>query len=130
MRLLSKAKDGGPKSPVDAYFLIELKGLFSIALLKFNQGGREAFHTHAFDAWTWFLKGDLVEEDISGDIRVYRRSLIPKVTLKSKNHRVKANKDSWCLTIRGPWESTWTETLNNKLTTFSWGREVLKETRL
>lgn len=57
---LVKKKDGGPESPVDAYFLVELKGLFSIALLKFNKGCREAFHSHAFDAWTWFLSGDLV----------------------------------------------------------------------
>jgi len=47
MRLFQKAKDGGPESPVDGYFLIEIKSLFSIALLKFNNGGRENYHTHA-----------------------------------------------------------------------------------
>ena len=56
MKLFSKCKDGGKESPVDGYFLIECKGLFSVALLKFNKGGREAYHTHAFDAYTWFLK--------------------------------------------------------------------------
>ena len=106
---MSKTKDGGPKSPVDAYFLIEVKGLFSIALLKFNKGCREEYHTHAFDAFTWFLKGDLQEEDVNGDKLTYKRSLIPKVTLKDKNHRVKANEDSWCFTLRGPWCDSWTE---------------------
>ena len=107
--LLSKTKDGGPKSPVDAYFLIEIKGLFSIALLKFNKGCREEYHTHAFNAYTWFLKGDLLAEDVNGSTLTYKRSLIPKVTLKGKNHRVKAIKDSWCFTLRGPWDDSWTE---------------------
>ncbi len=127
MKLFSKAKDGGPESPVDAYFVVECKGLFSIALLKFNKGGREAFHTHAFDAWTWFLKGDLTEQDVSGATYRYSRSLIPKLTKKSKNHRVVAEKDSWCLTVRGPWQKNWTEYNAEKdiTTTFSPGRQVV-----
>lgn len=109
MKFLQKAKDGGPESPVDGYFLIELKGLFSIALLKFNKGGRENYHTHAFHALTWFLFGDLIEEDITGAEYRYKRSWLPKFTSRSKNHRVRAAKNSWCFTIRGPWSDTWTE---------------------
>lgn len=123
---MCKRKDGGNESPVDAYFLIEIKDWFSIAILKFNKGGREAYHTHAFDAYTWFLKGNLVEEDVNGESYVYERSLVPKKTLKSKNHRVKALSDSWCFTIRGKWGKTWTE-YNEALdetTIFSDGRVV------
>ena len=61
MRILQKTKDGGKESTVDAYFLIELKGWFSVALLKFNKGSRVNYHSHAFDALTWFIKGDMVE---------------------------------------------------------------------
>lgn len=107
--LFNKVKDGGPESPVDAYFLIEIKSLFSIAVLKFNKGGREAYHTHAFNAFTWFLKGDLEEQDVNGDRFQYRRGLLPKVTKREKNHRVFAKQDSWCLTFRGPWAKQWTE---------------------
>lgn len=81
---LSKCKDGGPESPVDAYFLIEIKSFFSIALLKFNKGGRENYHTHAFNALTWFLSGNLMEEDFSGDIYHYKRSFLPKITPRDK----------------------------------------------
>lgn len=123
MRFLQKTKDGGPESSVDAYFLIEWKGLFSIALLKFNKGGREVFHTHAFNALTWFLKGDLEEEDISGKTYNYKSSLFPKVTTREKNHRVKAAKDSWCLTIRGSWSETWHETRDGKKIELTWGRK-------
>jgi len=127
MKLFSKCKDGGKESPVDAYFLIECKGLFSVALLKFNKGGREAYHTHAFDAYTWFLKGDLVEEDVSGEHYTYKRSIFPKLTLKSKNHRVKALSDSWCFTVRGKWDKQWTEynETDNTSAIFSWGRRVV-----
>ncbi len=125
MKLFAKSKDGGPHSPVDGYFLIEFKPLFSIALLKFNKGRREAFHTHAFDAFTWFLKGDLVEEDYSGGNYRYKCSFLPKLTLKSKNHRVSAKQDSWCFTIRGPWVKTWTEHDKGIKTTFTHGRKVI-----
>lgn len=127
MRLFNKAKDGGPKSPVDAYFLIERKSLFSIALLKFNKGGREEYHTHAFNAYTWFLFGDLVEEDVSGISFTYKRGILPKITLRSKNHRVRANKTSYCLTIRGPWCQTWYEVSDDKSlkTTLTHGRKVV-----
>ena len=129
MILLSKRKDGGAVSPVDAYFLIEWKQVFSIALLKFNKGGREAFHTHAFHALTWFLKGSLIEEDRDGSLYVYKKSLLPKVTKREKNHRVKAERDSWCLTIRGPWSDSWSEYNKKKeeTTHFSWGRKVIKK---
>ena len=109
MRLFQKTKDGGDKSTVDAYFLCEFKNLFTIALLKFNDGSRENYHTHAFNAWTWFLKGSLEEHDISGQITPYKRSFFPKLTTRCKNHKVVSQGNSWCLTFRGPWKDTWTE---------------------
>ena len=126
-RLLEKAKDGGEESTVDAYFLFEWKDVCSVALLKFNKGGRKAFHTHAFHAWTWLLWGSMQEETRYGElskITSYRRSLKPKVTRRERNHRVLANRTSWCFTVRGPWAPTWTEHLGNKRTVFTWGRKV------
>jgi len=125
MRFLQKTKDGGKDSTVDAYFLIEIKSLFSIALLKFNKGGREAYHTHAFDAWTWFLSGSLLEKFHKRGTKPYQRSWLPKVTPKRTNHRVVANRTSWALTIRGPWDYTWTEDLGDKHTVFTHGRKEL-----
>lgn len=127
MKFFTKAKDGGPESPVDAYFLFEIKSLLTVAILKFNKGKREAFHTHAFHALTWFIKGDLIEEDISGDFHIYERGILPKVTKRSKNHRVIADKDSWCFTIRGPWSKTWTEDTDEKTTVLTHGRKVVSE---
>ena len=123
---LSTAKDGGPDSPVDAYFVIEMKWLFTIALLKFNKGARESFHTHAFNAFTWFISGSMLEEDFSDPLLYrYTRSLLPKFTPRLKNHRVIAEEDSWCFTIRGPWCSSWTEDHKNKTITLTHGRKVI-----
>lgn len=112
LKLFEKCKDGGPQSPVDAYVLIEWKRAFSVLFLKFNKGCREDYHSHAFNALTWFVKGNLVEERLAQDKVQYKRytlSVLPKVTLKDNLHRVKAYKDSWCFTLRGPWQDNWTE---------------------
>lgn len=127
MRILQRTKDGGSKSTVDAYFLIEIKNLFSVALLKFNKGSRENFHSHAFNAVTWFISGDIEEESKDGSFYKYSRSLVPKLTPKEKTHRVVAHETSWCLTIRGPWSSVWTEYNSATGNTYylTHGREVL-----
>ena len=129
MKLFKLAKDGGPDSPVDAFFLVEIKSLFSVALLRFNRGGREAYHTHAFNALTWFLCGQLLEEhlDENGWIKYsfYKRSLFPKITLRSRNHRVIADRTSWCFTVRGPWADTWTEDTDTHHTVLTHGREIV-----
>ena len=132
MKFLCKMKDGGPSSPVDGYFLFEIKALGSIALLKFNKGRREQYHTHAFNALTWFLFGELFEEDVSGEIYWYKRSWWPKLTPRHKNHRVCAVRDSWCLTIRGPWSQYWTEHDLNEgtQTTFTHGRIIVEKVKL
>lgn len=126
MKILKRSKDGGPESPVDAFFVVEIKSLFSIALLRFNKGGREAFHTHAFNAWTWFISGDLVEEDINGEFHIYKRNILPKSTRRTKNHRVIADRTSWCLTVRGPWAKTWTEDDETHHTVLTHGRQVVE----
>jgi hypothetical protein len=124
-----KRKDGGPKSPV-TFYGIEIKSLFSIGFLKFERGGREEFHTHAFDAYTWFLAGNMREERIldwySTDITKYKRSLKPKFTSRDNLHRVSAKKESWCFTIRGPWINYWYEYNRDsqQYTRLTHGREV------
>jgi len=128
MRIFNRAKDGGPKSPVDAFFLFEIKSLCSIALLRFNECGRNEYHTHAFNALTWFLHGELVEQDIDGSYHIYRRSLFPKLTRRSKNHRVYAYRTSWCFTIRGPWVATWTEDSATHHTVLTHGRKIVERT--
>ena len=127
MRFLSKVKDGGPDSTVDAFVLVEIKPLFSIMLLKFNSGTREAYHSHAFNALTWFICGDMLELGPDGRTHSYRRSILPKFTPKSLMHKVISYGTSWCFTVRGPWEDQWVEYDGLNLTTLTHGRKEIKK---
>ena len=110
MKILEKCKDGGINSTVDAYVLIEIKSLFSIIILKFNKGSRNNFHSHAFNAITWFLKGRVTEYHLDGGEKVFKGGLLSlKYTPKTCFHKVYAHEDTYALTIRGSWKKTWSE---------------------
>jgi len=111
MKIFSICKDGGPESNVTSFTIVEIKSLFSVMFLKFSRGTRENYHSHAFNAFTWFLSGSLIEHRIDGGKKSswYKRSLRPKMTPRHNLHKVYAYKDSWCFSIRGPWSETWTE---------------------
>lgn len=126
MRLLEKVKDGGFDSPVDAYVLIEIKSLFSIMILKFN-GTREAFHSHAFNAITLWIKGSVAEFHCNGSIDIYRAGQF-KYTPRSIFHKIlpQNGKSAWALSFRGPWQDTWQEFKQDHFITLTHGRKEIK----
>lgn len=109
MKAFTVCKDGGPLSHVWAYILVELKWLFSVMLLRFEDGSREAYHDHAFNALSWLLKGELVEYTVLKGITVYRPSFLPIWTPRDRFHKVSSNGTSWAITFRGPWVNIWHE---------------------
>jgi hypothetical protein len=110
MKFFFKRKDGGKESTVTGYWLIEAKQLFSIVLLRFDQGSRDVYHSHAFAALTWWLRGEATESELGKlGVRKWRPSFWPKYTPTSCTHKVFANKKTWALSIRGPWKNTWRE---------------------
>lgn len=133
MKLFRKSYDGGGDSGVTGYWLIECKSLFSIVLLHFGPGSREAFHSHAFNALTWWLKGDVREEFFDktdpfwnkGEIthKDWSPSWKPKWTPKNCFHKIIAGaKGAWALSIRGPWDATWFESKNGETYELGHGR--------
>ena len=108
-RFFYKKFDGGKESGVTGYFLIEWKPVFSIGLLHFKPGSREAYHNHAFNAISWFIRGSVREELLSGATKRFQASFRPKITKRGCFHRVYAFTSTWALTFRGPWNDTWTE---------------------
>jgi len=62
MLFLKKNKDGGPLSNTTAFWLWEIKWLFSIGLLRFEGPSRDVFHNHAFNCIGIVLSGCLLEE--------------------------------------------------------------------
>lgn len=109
MKLFKKMKDGGPESTVTGYWLVEIKSLLSACLLKFEGKSREMFHTHAFNCFSWVIKGELTETMIDGSVKTYKPSIFPFVTRREDFHKVDSDKTTWVLTFRGPWKSKWME---------------------
>lgn len=126
MGFLKVGKDGGADSTVTGYWLFEFKWLFSIVLLKFEKGTREAFHSHAFNAVTWFLSGRVVEELLDGTRKVWVPSFWPKYTPRDNFHKVTSLETTWALSFRGPWSKTWQEyrPKDQEFVTLSSGRAI------
>lgn len=127
MKVLQWGKDGGEQSHVSAFYIIEMKPLFSIVLLHFQNGTREAYHSHAFNAITWLLKGRFKEYVLNGKARYFWPRWKPKITLRSTFHKVYSYGDTWVLTFRGRWKKTWQEFLpeQNKFVTLTNGRKII-----
>lgn len=128
MNILKVTKDGGPESTVWAHWLVEMKRLFSVALLRFEDGTRDAYHNHAFESVSWVLKGELTEEHLNGKVEVHRPSLRPVRTHRGTFHRVRSKGRTWVLTFRGPWERLWAEYIpaERRVVTLSDGRKEIR----
>src|SRR5688572_23627337 len=111
MKLLSWGKDGGAESTVWGLSVVEIKRLFSIVLLKFENGSRDAYHDHAFDALSWVLRGKLVEEHLTGAETDHYPSLRPIFTSRRTFHKVTSEGTTWVFSLRGPWKNSWREYL-------------------
>lgn len=109
MKFFSYGTDGGKDSGVTGFWLFEIKSLFSVALLHFKKGTRENYHSHAFNAYSWFVKGKVEEQHLGKPSMTWTPSLWPKHTPRSSFHRVNALEDTYALTFRGPWSDTWYE---------------------
>lgn len=109
MKIFSYGKDGGALSKVWGLFITEIKKAFSIVLLRFENGSREAYHSHAFNAVSWILKGKLVEYVDGAVFEVYRPSLTPIWTPRDRFHKVYSVGTTWVISFRGPWADTWKE---------------------
>jgi hypothetical protein len=126
MRIFYWGKDGGYESTVWGFWLVEIKWLFSIVLLRFEPGTRAAYHDHAFNAISWLLRGRLLEFLLghTGEDTEYRPSWWPIVTRRSTFHQVNSVGRSWVLSFRGPWSPTWREYAHGGYVTLKHGRQV------
>jgi hypothetical protein len=125
MNFLNLTKGGGPESTVWAYWLFEAKRFCSVALLRFEDGSRDAYHDHAFNSISWVLAGELNESRIGWDtsgIYTYTPSWRPILTRRTHLHKVTSRGRTWVRTFRGPWARTWTEWVAGRGRRLSWGR--------
>lgn len=139
MKILWGHKDGGPDSNVRCWGL-EIKGLCSILVLHFAPGSREAFHSHAFNAVSWLIAGDLCE-DVQEFLtlpntghnahHLYSRHWRPVITRRATFHKVSGGAyGAWVLTLRGRWHKTWVDGQPGEADTLTHGRKKLNVTAL
>jgi hypothetical protein len=131
MKLFSISSDGGKNSGVTGLWIIEIKYLFSIAILFFSKGSRENYHSHAFNAYSWFISGKVEEQHINEEPKIWTPSIIPKWTPRNTFHRVNALEKTICFTIRGPWSDTWYEydPENKNYIEMTHGRKILSTSK-
>lgn len=137
MKIFSWGKDGGEESTVWGFWLVEIKRWFSVAVLCFENGSREAYHEHAFNCVSWVLSGSLKEETLEGPQSQYlgerktrgvtrwlSPSWRPFITRRATFHKVTSEGRSWVLTFRGPWVDRWREylPLEGRFATLTHGR--------
>lgn len=125
MTFLCVAPDGGNGSGVTGLYLVEIKSLFSIVLLRFNKGTREAFHSHAFDALTFWLKGSVREHHLDGTTKDFSAGRV-KYTPRDTFHKVEALETTWAVSFRGPWVDRWQEARSGRIITLTHGRRELE----
>jgi hypothetical protein len=127
VRFMEWAPDGARDANLWGFYFIEIKPLFSIVLLRFKdvETTPEAFHTHAFNAWTIWLSGAVLEEDVDGNSRSFFRG-DTKYTPRSKFHRITAMLPTWALCFRGPWADKWKESRQGKQRTLTHGRKEVE----
>lgn len=125
MKIMQWGKDGGKESKVWGFWLLEIKWLFSIVLLRFDHGSREAYHSHAFNCISWIFKGGLYELHLDGKENWHRPGLKPVVTKRDTFHQVHSTGVTWVLSFRGPWSKTWKEFIpaTNEMKTLTHGRK-------
>jgi len=100
VKFLARRKDGGPESHVVGYWLVEIRSMFSIALLRFGPGGRRAYHSHAFDSISWVLAGHLREQHIWGRHEVHRPGWRLEREVRGIGERKAGHLTSWWSTGR------------------------------
>jgi hypothetical protein len=118
------SKDGGPESHVYMYG-IECKRIASALVLRFEDGSREAYHSHAFNAASWVLGPGMLEEIHRNGPVAYHEPLDVVHTTRECCHKVVSIGRTWVLTFRGPWRDTWVDidTATMRSTTLTHGRQ-------
>lgn len=125
MKILYGQKDGGAESRVRMWG-IEVKSLFSVLLMKFEKGSRDAFHTHAFNSISWLLTGGL-REVLDDRVNWYFPAVKPIHTYRNTHHKVIGlTPSNWVLSLRGPWVDEWFDITPERAVVLTHGRQEVR----
>jgi len=133
---LKKSEVALGKGSVTQYIVFENKYFCSLIFYKWNTIDQVRFHTHAFSAVAFLLKGWYWEKvkfkDITMDNFV-NVPLIPRYLPKNYCHAVgHAKPGTMTMVLVGPWQDTWKEYFPDSETwvTYTWGRKIIKKEKV
>lgn len=118
-----------------AYTIFEHKYLFSIIVYHWKTIKQNRFHSHAFPALAFLLKGSYEEEVFTtGGIikKTVNQWLKPRVLPRNYTHRIlKASPKTWTIVFTGPWIKHWYEYFEDTSTwiKYTWGRKVVSKSQ-
>lgn len=118
-----------------AYTLFEHKYLFSIIVYHWKTIKQNRFHSHAFPAVAFLLRGEYEEEVYSrGNIikKTVNQWLKPRWLPRNYTHRILAAKPkTWTVVFTGPWIKHWYEYFDDTKTwvKYAWGRKVVEKSQ-
>ncbi len=120
---------------VTQYTLFEHKRLFSIIFYKWNTINQIRFHTHAFAAVAFLLKGWYWEKVRYNGIvmtNFVNVPLIPRFLPRNYCHAIENSKPgTMTMVITGPWQKTWWEFFpdTDRWVEYSWGRKKIQSVK-
>jgi len=120
---------------VVAFTLFEWKYLFSIIIYQWKTIKQNRFHSHAFPAWAFLLRGQYEEEvytDKGIEKRVVNQWMKPRWLPRNYTHRIlQAAPKTWTIIFVGPWHDFWYEWFEeeNVWVKYTWGRKVVEKKR-
>ena len=126
-KILHKDKIVLGMGSIDRFTLFEFKPLGGIILNRFNTKTQDRFHTHAFPAVSFMLRGYYRECVLQPNGLEYYVTIKPGIRYIPTyyNHQIlDSSTNALSITVMGPWGWSWSETHAEKKTTrvYTWGR--------
>jgi hypothetical protein len=118
-----------------AYVLFEWKPLFSIIVYNWKTILQNRFHSHAFAAIAFLLRGSYRESVFRAGVvteRTVSQWLTPRYLPRNYTHRIlKAEPSTYTIVFTGPWLKHWYEWFEdtNTWVKYGWGRKVISKSK-
>lgn len=113
------------------FTIIEIKYLFGIIVNIFNTTDQDRFHSHAFHALSWMVRGHYFEDVLENSAVISKKIECSRFIPKNYIHKITlSTPNAVSVTFEGPWGSTWNEYFDNgRVKTYGWGRKVLFDSK-
>lgn len=116
---------------IQRFTIFEIKYVCGIIVNIFNTTNQDRFHSHAFNAFSWMLRGHYFEEVIEDGAVVTKKIEKSRFIPRNYIHKItQSTPNAMSITFEGPWESTWNEYFDTgRVKAYSWGRKVLFDSK-